>query len=81
LAVGIIIGFFLPGLWPGIIAWLIIKIIVDVPVLAGIINFVGRKNIFLYALPLILLYPYYIVITGALGILGNYNWKGRSINN
>lgn len=64
---------------PAIIAFLI-KAIVDLPIILGIIKFVNRKKLILYSFPLALLYPLYIVIIGALGILGNYNWKGRKVS-
>jgi len=64
-----------------ILSLILIKILVDVPILIGIGNFVKRSGIFLYAVPLIFLYPVYIVLTGALGILGSYSWKGRQVKN
>lgn len=81
LVIGMFLSLFIPEIRTALIAALILKVIIDVPVLIGIINFVQRNRILAYAFPLIILYPLYIVITGALGILGNYNWKGRSINN
>lgn len=58
---------------------LIIKTIIEIPILIGISRFVKRTRIFLYSLPLVFLYPLYIVLTGALGILGGYTWKGRKV--
>ena len=60
---------------------MIIKMIIDLPILFGITKFVNQRKIMLYVFPLIILYPIYIIVTGALGIIGNYQWKGRKIKN
>ncbi len=78
---GLIASPFVPQLFDVILSLILIKILVDVPILIGIGNFVKRSGIFLYAVPLIFLYPVYIVLTGALGILGSYSWKGRQVKN
>lgn len=59
----------------------LVKLLIDLPLLTGVVFFIRRYRLLLYAIPLILVYPFYIVITGALGILGGYTWKGRSHNN
>jgi len=81
ICVGLIVSLFLPWLHLAMMIALFVKIIIDLPIMVGIVNFVKRTRIFVYAVPLIFLYPFYIVLTGALGILGNYNWKGRSVSN
>ena len=81
ICIGLIVSLFFPPLHSVIIIALFIKIIIDLPILVGIVNFVKRTGIFIYAVPLVFLYPFYIVLTGALGILGNYNWKGRRVSN
>lgn len=58
-----------------------IKLLIDLPLLTGVVFFIKRFGLLLYAVPLIVLYPFYVVITGALGILGTYTWKGRTHNN
>ena len=60
---------------------MIIKMIIDLPILFGITKFVNQRKIMLYVFPMIILYPIYIIVTGALGIVGNYQWKGRKIKN
>jgi cellulose synthase/poly-beta-1,6-N-acetylglucosamine synthase-like glycosyltransferase len=77
---GLLSGFLIiPLLLPSLIAF-VAKAIIDLPIILGIIKFVDRKNLIFYSFPLALLYPLYIVIIGALGILGNYNWKGRKVS-
>ncbi len=79
LITGIIGGFFIPQMLPFMLLAAIFKAVIDVPVIIGISTFVKRKDLLLYALPLIVLYPFYIVITGAMGIFGSYSWKDRKI--
>ncbi len=56
-----------------------IKIAVDIPILVGITNFVKRNRILLYTIPLIVFYPLYIILIGALGVVATYQWKGRKV--
>ena len=70
-----------PAWWPALLTMLVIKVLIDFPILIGIGNFVKRPGIISYSVPLVVLYPFYIVLVGALGILGNYQWKGRKVKN
>jgi len=64
----------------GFFLWAVfIKILIDMPILIGITTFVKRNKMFLYTIPLIIFYPLYIVLIGALGMMGNYQWKGRKV--
>ena len=76
---GLLYSFFNPAFWGTIITATLIKVIIDIPILVGITNFVNRNKILLYAIPLIFFYPFYIVLIGALGIVGSYQWKGRKV--
>jgi cellulose synthase/poly-beta-1,6-N-acetylglucosamine synthase-like glycosyltransferase len=78
---GILLSPFYSELIPVIITAIIIKILVDLPILAGFITFAKQSKMFIYSIPLIFLYPAYIILTGAMGILVNYRWKGRKIKN
>jgi len=81
LVAGLITGIFIPALLPFVLWAALTKALVDVPVVIGISTFVNRSSILLYAFPLIILYPFYIVVTGAMGIFGSYNWKERKVKN
>lgn len=70
---------FNPGFLNTITLATLIKVLIDIPILIGITNFVKRNNILLYAIPLIFFYPFYIVLIGALGVVGSYQWKGRKV--
>jgi cellulose synthase/poly-beta-1,6-N-acetylglucosamine synthase-like glycosyltransferase len=78
---GMVRVFLYPSWWPVLLTILVIKVLIDLPILVGIGNFVKRPGIIGYSIPLVVLYPFYIVLVGALGILGNYQWKGRKVKN
>ena len=81
LILGIILALFIPAIFKTIVISMIIKMLIDLPILFGITKFVNQRKMMFYAFPLIILYPIYVIITGALGIVGNYQWKGRNIKN
>ncbi|MEZ5198629.1 MAG: glycosyltransferase [Bacteroidales bacterium] len=76
---GLIQSIFIPSMLPPVMLAFVIKLLVELPILIGIGNFVKRSRMFLYSFPLIFIYPLYIIVVGALGILGNYHWKGRKV--
>lgn len=79
LYIGLIMEIFIPTMLKPIMLAFLIKLLVELPILIGIGNFVKRSRMFLYSFPLIFIYPLYIILVGALGILGNYQWKGRKV--
>jgi len=78
---GLILSIFIPGFLPFVLILLLVKLLIDLPILIGIGLFVKRGKIFLYGIPLIILYPVYIILTGALGMISGYQWKGRKVKN
>ena len=56
-----------------------IKLLIEIPVLIGIVSFARRQRLLLIRVPLVLLYPVYIIITGTMGIVASYQWKGRTV--
>ncbi len=81
LVIGLFLASFNPAIFTTVIISMIIKMIIDLPILFGITKFVGQRKMMFYAFPMIILYPVYIIIAGAFGIIGNYQWKGRKIKN
>lgn len=77
LAVGISI--FHPAFWKTTAYIFAVKYMIDLPVLIGIVSFVKKTNLFFYSIPLIVIYPIYIILAGAMGIVSSYNWKGRKL--
>ena len=81
LIIGLLMTLVYPTIFKIILASMLIKMLIDLPILFGITKFVNQRKIMIYTFPMIILYPIYIIITGALGIIGNYQWKGRKIKN
>lgn len=79
LAAGLLWSIFELKLLGNILILYIIKLLVEIPVLLGIVSFAHRQRLLLNALPLVLLYPVYIIITGTMGIVASYQWKGRTV--
>jgi cellulose synthase/poly-beta-1,6-N-acetylglucosamine synthase-like glycosyltransferase len=79
LAAGLIWGIFDLKLLCNIILLYFIKLLIEIPVLLGIVSFARRQQLLWNALPLVLLYPVYIIITGTMGIVASYQWKGRTV--
>lgn len=79
LLTGVILSLFQPELFPLIALAFGIKLIIDIPILTGFVKFAKKTALLLYVIPIYLIYPVYIVISGAWGVFGNYNWKERKI--
>jgi hypothetical protein len=79
LAAGLIWGIFDLKLLCTIILLYFTKLLIEIPVLLGIVSFARRQQLLWNALPLVLLYPVYIIITGTMGIVASYQWKGRTV--
>lgn len=76
---GIIVSVFNPEFILAMSLSYLLILLMELPILTGIGIFVKRCRMLLYSLPLVILYPVYIVFTGALGIVANYQWKGRKV--
>jgi len=61
------------------IALILLKNIVDIPVLLSATNYVNRKDLRKYIIPMNFIYFIYFNLTGIIGSLVNYKWKGRVI--
>lgn len=70
-------GFFNPYLWHVALTMVIVKIITEGYFLLPVARFFHKESVLKY-LPFIQpLHVLYIVITGILGFIGKYEWKGR----
>lgn len=58
--------------------YILLKLLIDVPLLFGFMGFVNKSKLKFYVLPLELLYPFYIISTAFISLFFRYNWKGRS---
>ena len=78
---GVIISIFNPNIFPLVALAFGIKLLIDFPILAGFVKFAKKTALLFYIVPVYLFYPVYIVISGAMGMTGNYKWKDRKIKN
>jgi cellulose synthase/poly-beta-1,6-N-acetylglucosamine synthase-like glycosyltransferase len=76
---GLIGSIFYQKILPVMLVSYLLILLAEVPILIGIGIFAKRIRILFYSIPLIIFYPVYIIITGALGIIANYQWKGRTV--
>ena len=77
LASGLIIGLWNARVFLWIFAFFLVKIIVDLPVLAGMLRFSGSLHLLAGFLPLQLINLYYVSIIGPAGLIRPFTWKGR----
>lgn len=74
-----ITGFWMPFLWLGLIAVLIVKTIIELIFLYPVATFYNEQKI-LNRFPLFQpLHILYTVIAGWLGVFGSFEWKGRRV--
>lgn len=79
LLAAVALSIFHPAFWKTTAYIFTIKYIIDLPVLIGIVSFAKKMKLFIYSIPLIAIYPIYIILAGALGIVSSYSWKGRKL--
>lgn len=68
-------AFFIPALWSLYVLLIILKFLVDLPILYNIAGFMNQKKLLLWAFPLEFVYPFYVVFTTISGLLTKVNWK------
>ena len=73
-----ILAILFPEFWIYVVLIFTTKIIVDFILIAQTSVFLKSTKSLKYYLPVSLLYPFFIVFTGCLSTLKNYDWKGRS---
>ncbi len=57
--------------------FLLLKTLVDFPLLQGYARLTGKTKLLWLVLPLEMLYPFYITFTGIAALFFQYKWKGR----
>ncbi|MDO8898060.1 MAG: glycosyltransferase [Bacteroidales bacterium] len=63
------------------ILFILLKYLVDYPLLHAASGFMKRRRLLLMALPLEFIYPFYVVIIGLAGNFVKVKWKGRIVKN
>ncbi len=57
--------------------YILLKFLIDLPLLFDFMGFADKRRLRLYALPFQFVYPFYIVIAAFLSLFVRYQWKGR----
>lgn len=68
-----------PSYWKLFLVYFFLKLLIDLPLVLSITRFIRRMDLFITFIPLLFIYPVYIVVVGFTGIFGKYKWKGRII--
>lgn len=75
-----ILLYFFPKIWSTLLVLLLLKVIVELMFLLPVSSFYSKTKA-LWIFPLLQpLHIAYIVIAGWLGVVGNYEWKGRKMH-
>lgn len=57
--------------------FVILKLLLDLPLLSDFTSFVNKRKLLLWSLPLALIYPLYIVLAAIPALFFRFEWKGR----
>ncbi len=71
------LGFIMPELWLLFLLFIILKFLIDYPVIKSFSTFVLKRKIVWYLFPFELIYPFYISFIGFFSFFVKYRWKGR----
>lgn len=75
----LIFSIFYPFIALFFILFLGLKMLVDMPLLTAAARFFRQRNLLFLSIPLALVYPVYVVISGVGGLFFKVKWKGRRI--
>ena len=68
-------GFFMPVFWCFYVLYIILKTLIDYPIIRRISAFMKQKKLKFWTLPLEFIYPFYVVFTAFAGLFNNVKWK------
>lgn len=68
-------GFFMPVFWCFFVLYIIMKSLIDFPVLKRITHFMKQQTLLRWMFPLEFVYPFYVVFTAFSGLVTNVKWK------
>ena len=68
-------GFFMPVFWVFFVLYVIMKTLIDFPILKRITHFMKQHKLLRWMFPLEFVYPFYVVFTAFSGIFSNVKWK------
>lgn len=68
-------GFFMPVFWCFYVLYVILKTLIDYPIIRRISAFMKQKKLKFWTLPLEFIYPFYVVFTAIAGMFAKVRWK------
>lgn len=68
-------GFFMPVFWAFYVLYVIMKTLIDYPIIRRISAFMKQKKLKFWTLPLEFIYPLYVVFTAIAGMFTKVRWK------
>lgn len=68
-------GFFMPVFWCFYVLYVILKTLIDYPIIRRISAFMKQKKLKFWTLPLEFIYPLYVVFTAIAGMFTKVRWK------
>jgi cellulose synthase/poly-beta-1,6-N-acetylglucosamine synthase-like glycosyltransferase len=77
LAAAFAAGFFLPWFLPIYLLYILLKYLIDLPLLYDFLGFSDKRYLRAFVFPFEFVYPFYIVATAIISIFYKYEWKGR----
>jgi len=72
-----IAGFFRDWFFVLYLMFVILKLLIDLPLLAEFTRFVSKRKLLFYLLPLSIIYPIYIIVAAFPALFFRFEWKGR----
>ncbi len=71
------VSFFIPWFSSIFLLFILLKFVVDLPLMQAFSDFSNKRNLLVYLLPFEFIYPFYILYAAFKGIFFRYEWKGR----
>ena len=68
-------GFFMPVFWVFFVLYVIMKTLIDFPILKRITHFMKQHKLLRWMFPLEFVYPFYVVFTAFAGVFSSVKWK------
>ena len=68
-------GFFMHVFWCLFVLYIILKTLIDFPILKGTTRFMKQQKLMRWIFPLEFVYPFYVVFTAFSGIVTKVRWK------
>ena len=68
-------GFFMRVFWVFFVLYVILKTLIDFPILRRITHFMKQQKLLHWMFPLEFIYPFYVVFTAFSGLFSNVKWK------